>query len=166
MPHKGRPYPYHPMYWATEAWFYPGFVPWKMMATQVGGARPYFGCVFGSPDPMSDPAFVPDNGFFALYEFNPITDCLIQYMNVYLYKTGSGLASKAEWFFNVIYWDGSPDSQVMDQDYPQRLVLSPIFTMTIPNPDPGPAIIQYVQFYPANYEQGGSPYARVPPGPP
>ena len=28
--HKGRTYPFHPTFWATQCFFWPGYVPWKM----------------------------------------------------------------------------------------------------------------------------------------
>jgi len=35
--HVGRLYPYLPKYWATECWFWPGFVPWKFYGLLIGG---------------------------------------------------------------------------------------------------------------------------------
>lgn len=166
LPHKGRPYPFHPSYWSTEAWFYPGFVPWKMIAEQVGGLRPFFGCSFGSPDPISEPGVPSYDSTSIEYDFEPVNDCLVIFFQLTLLKVGSGTSSKAAWVLVSIYWDHTSEYQIMEQDYPQRVVLSPAFLLSIPNPDVGPTIFQYVQFSPADYEKGGSPYPRNPPGPP
>lgn len=39
--HKGRPYPYAPTYWATECFFWPGYLPWKMVASIVSTGGPW-----------------------------------------------------------------------------------------------------------------------------
>jgi len=40
--HKGRSYPFLWWYWATEAWFWPGFVPWKFRAAWSSFLLPPF----------------------------------------------------------------------------------------------------------------------------
>jgi len=36
--HRGNLYPYHPSYWATECYFWPSWVPWKIFVEVGGGA--------------------------------------------------------------------------------------------------------------------------------
>ena len=40
--HVGRIYPFHPMYWGTECWFWPNFIPWKLQwGTTIGQDPPW-----------------------------------------------------------------------------------------------------------------------------
>lgn len=60
--HRGRTYPYHPNYWATECIFWPGFVPWKMVSsvTRVNTA-PWDKIVVGSVGVSDVGICVPDS---------------------------------------------------------------------------------------------------------
>jgi len=166
MPHKGRPYPYHPAYWSAPAWFYRGFVPWKLVAEQLDSIPPWFGCVFGSTQPVSLPGEPSDDYLYIDYTFNVVTDCLVSKFEVRMERVGVLDAFQAHWQLTTHYWDGTSEVGHGYQVYPQREVSSPHFILTAPNPDTGPPIVMFAHFYPANYEEGGSPYLRVPPAPP
>lgn len=58
--HRGKDYPYAPEYWATEGFFWPGFVPWKMRSfLSVSQASPW------------DALLVPFNQISAVVEYVP-----------------------------------------------------------------------------------------------
>lgn len=158
MPHIGRPYPYHPEYWATEAWFYRGFVPWKLTAEPEFPIPPFFGCVVGAFIPPSGPGETTGDAKKIKYTFVADGECLVTQMEVTLEAISPGVGGSARWNLKSYYWDGSFETQFLDQPYPQRVVLSPWFTMTVPNPDVGPSLLMLVRFHPATYDEGGSPF--------
>lgn len=164
--HKGRHYPFHPDYWSTESWFWPGFVPWKMRAAELPIGVTLFGCPFGTPVLISEPGEPSSTTKSIDYAFNLVATCLIKTFVVTMERTGSFGAYRASWTVAATYWDDSIESQTMTQEYPQRVVLSPVFVLTIPPVVPGPPITQHARFFPATYAEGGSPWPRVPPGPP
>jgi hypothetical protein len=158
MPHIGRSYPYHPIYWSTEAWFYPGHCPWKLKAEQIGSLPPFFGCVFGSPAAVSAPGEASELAKNVKYVFVVLYDCLVTGITVWMESPPGFPHAVPTWRCRFEYWDGSFQVLTKVQPYPQRVVHSPSFELSIPNPDVGPNIQMFCEFTPASYAEGGSPY--------
>jgi hypothetical protein len=158
VPHDGRHYPYLPFYWATEAWFWPGFVPWRMIVEQLDTTPPFWGCSLVSSIPPSLPGATNPDCTEVSYQFESDGFCLVSGFNLTMRRTGVPGAFKAVWNVQSFYWDGSSETQDLEQSYPQRVVESPAFVIHVPSLDPGPAIRMRGHFLPANYEEGGSPY--------
>lgn len=53
--HVGKLYPFHPIYWATECWFFPNFVPWKLRLS-IGVAQPSPWDIINFPQLLYSPA--------------------------------------------------------------------------------------------------------------
>lgn len=158
--HKGRPYPYHPFYWSTEAWFYRGFVPWKLVGEDLAGTWGYpfdhFHFANGgevSAEGIADPDYKVITYTF-VQEGNPAT------LRVLLDKFMDGATPKARWR-TAIAWDGiTRGTAYLLQTYPQRVVLGEGCDMVIcPPPSAAEGKPNY-RFSPATYSQGGSPYDR------
>lgn len=166
MPHKGRPYPYHPDYWSTEAWFWPGYVPWKLKGLRVDAKDdPWDFCIF--PNPQISEAGIPSTDRKVMsYTFNIGTGCLVTMIVVEMDLQGGHPGGLARWTVTAIYWDATSDTEVKTQEFPQRVVDSPVFEFEVPDPGCEPFDLVFVKFQPASYEEGGTPWERVPSGPP
>ena len=164
--HKGRWYPFHPNYWSAPAWFWPGFVPWKLRAVDVPIGVTMFGCPAGTPIVISDPGIPSDDSMVIDYFIPLAGGCAMHWLGVTMERVGGLGSFEARWTVGTEYWDGSREYQSMNQEYPQREVLSPVFSFTIPPMEVGPPIVVHPRFFPATYAEGGSPWPRVPEGPP
>jgi len=157
--HKGRQYPYFPDYWATEAWFWPGFAPWKLTAsnnTLASGPWNRLGLI---TDVVSGAGFcVPDcTQISYLFDLPPTSaaDTLLVSLEMVVdngvryarwkavLKTGSSIDAEA-WLY---------------QQFPQTIVFAGappgwnIYNYILPTP---PFLNLVCE--PATYTQGGSPW--------
>jgi hypothetical protein len=166
MPHKGRSYPFHPTYWSTEAWFWPGYCPWKLKALRSGvDPDPWDFCLLPT-SMISLPGVPTADAKKIFYQFILDGICLVSEIDVTM-ELGLGPDGQAaQWTVTAKYWDSTQDTDVAFQVFPQRQVDSPVFHFEVPDPGCEPFDDVWVKFQPANYEEGGSPYPRVPPGPP
>ena len=139
--HKGRLFPYHPTYWATNAWFWPGYVPWKI-AIVISSGQP-------SPwDIVPAATYITEPGITS----SPIPNGII-------YRTSSGGASwqlelgldsvgewpgwQGRWSLSLSRPVGSPALvrkispaplySVTNSDWPIRYLVDPYSTPSAPN---------------------------------
>jgi hypothetical protein len=160
--HKGRAYPYHPTFWATEAWFWPGFVPWKMTLSVFNNSDPPWGILTAGYGEVSQPGIPSPIPKTIEYHFTAHAPAygLILKLNRF---TLSGV-DYARWFLQIVSGVGVWSTAVHLQDYPQRIIFNrswPIVIGSIPYPVMGPP--RY-QFTPSLYTEGGSPWPPI--GPP
>jgi|WetSurMetagenome_2_1015567.scaffolds.fasta_scaffold166890_2 hypothetical protein len=156
--HAGRNYPFAPIFWATESWFWPGFVPWKMhLLTRATTWFPYSLVPAGS-EFVSGPMHCDDPPIEAYYDFdlNPVADVQIY---IGLKKSIVLGARKAYWELAFCVSGIQLTFGELYQRYPQRVVYADDILQTDPaGPSGGPAGIIPVTFRPATYAEGGSPW--------
>lgn len=156
--HKGNPYPYHPTYWATRAWFYRGFVPWKLKGTMTDEGCPPWNIIPEGWTGISDPGVIELNGEAVTYEF--AIDPPNAYPNLYVTLDFSivGNERKARWRCTVGSGGVGWATGFLFQEFPQRVVYANGFEYSLPAPpytcDDGPPL----RFEPATYADGGSPW--------
>lgn len=156
--HSGRPYPYHPSYWATEAWFYRGFVPFKLHAETTGACAPPFSIVPYPWNALSDPGTVSPDCKVITYEiaiFPPDAyPALIVSMDLLVIDGDR----KARWRATLRDGGGAWGTAFALQTYPQRLVLVDGFDYVVPAPPYTGAQGPPIKLRPATYAEGGSPW--------
>lgn len=156
--HLGKYYPFHPRYWCTEAWFWPGFVPWKMLGQTVATNAPPWDVVgtwYPTTSDVGNPSTDAKKIEYHWTMFPPNGDGdLVLTLDLAEY---SGL-KYARWKLEYIPTAGPILVAFLFQPFPQRLIdatgvqLWSTEDPTIP-PD-GPTFV----FGPATYAEGGSPY--------
>lgn len=157
--HRGRPYPRHPTYWATEAWFWPGFVPWKMkIAVGTLTVEPW-NQIPPNFAAVSFPGFCQDPPTIISYEITVVGGSPPLTLRVYLERHGTFPDYKARWRVELAQnWIFVMSTAYALQEYPQRVISVDQFDYCAPV-DPyeytGPVAMS---FRPATYADGGSPY--------
>lgn len=156
--HKGRPYPYHPSYWATEGWFYRGFMPWRMKLTVTSAMVNPWDCLPIGYTAISDPG-VPSLDSKVIY-YDWIEIGLFFPVNFRLTAKKETLAGSdiCSWRGDMRFHDGQHVAGFESQVYPQRVVYLNFMRIVVPVPvtDFGSNIC--MMFEPASYEEGGSPW--------
>jgi len=156
--HCGRDYPYHPTYWATEAWFYRGFVPWKLYGQMYGEASPPWNIIPYGWSGISDPGYVDPDDQTINYEFAIDPPNAYPNMIVSLDLAIVGGVKKARWRASVgsggSYWA----TAVLLQEFPQRVVHAHGFDYSLPAPPYTSALGPPLDLIPASYEDGGQPF--------
>lgn len=156
--HKGRNYPYYPYYWATESWFWPGFVPWKMrsiLAATPGSPWDNLATPFDAiseagevvPDctqisyhyPLEAPSTATD--LYVSLEMITVDDVHFARWKAILRNSGSLVAEA--WLY---------------QDFPQYSVSTGITGWNLINVVLPTSPFLYLICQPATYEEGGSPW--------
>lgn len=159
MPHIGRNYPYLPEYWATEAWFWPGFVPWKLVASFDDTIiLPWFRLTLGWTG-VSQVYSLTDDCKEVTYQF-PLTlrNGDDGYLLVRLRKVTISSVNKAEWYMVVID-DGVPFAEGYAwQPFPQRVVYVDTWDVGHDLPSGTDCLPPPLTIRPATYEEGGSPF--------
>lgn len=156
--HRGRVHPYHPTYWGTEAWFWPGFVPWKLHLLMGTGAVPPWDVIPEGHMAVSLAGTHDSAPKEMRYHWDLNTDPQAR-LDVLLDKWQFGGRIYARWraiieAYGVVY----TATATALQSYPQRIVsidrfddsLDVVHGIVVPGP---PLILR-----PATYGQGGSPY--------
>jgi hypothetical protein len=157
--HRGRPYPFHPTYWATEAWFWRGHCPWKMTVHFNGFTDEPWSFIPPGFDGLSDAGRHPLNPTEISYDFLVVDGTPPLTLTVTLDRIGSHPNYRARWraFLRADYaWDYSVAFGV--QQYPQRIISIDQFDYSVPvlpyTSTAGPPLI----LRPADYATGGSPW--------
>jgi hypothetical protein len=156
--HRGRTYPYHPTYWATEAWFWPGYLPWKMHFKMGTGAE--------SPWDQIDEGYEAVSG---IGQHNPRPNELFYSIPLSLSLFPNLLLVVDKWIFAGVpyarwrcglieYGPVEVSSALALQTFPQRIVAINKFDSCLSvqpyTSTAGPPLI----FRPASYAQGNSPW--------
>lgn len=157
--HRGRPYPRHPTYWATEAWFWPGFVPWKLVM--------YAGSFVDAPwdlippfwTGISDPGYHDSKPLVIAYDFFVAAGTPPVRFRVLLDRIGTPGNFQARWRGELCHIIGFPLSTAFAvQPYPQTVVELVSFDYSEPEPPYTYTDGPLISLAPANYAEGGSPY--------
>lgn len=157
--HRGRPYPRHPTYWATEAWFWPGFVPWKLrLDTTVLYTEPWnqIPLDFGG---ISFPGYHDSKPLVMAYDFLILAGSPPLTLRVFLDRVGAFPNWKARWRCEIgRNWLTVESTAYLIQPYPQLEVKADNFQYCVPVPPYTDTAGVTLHFRPATYAQGGSPY--------
>lgn len=156
--HRGKTYPYLPEYWSTEAWFFPGFVPWKMWVESGGNLE---GAWMNLPQ---DFVCVTDPGIPGPTYFNPLWEHLFYVsedevlLQIFLSKGYHAEVPIAQWDLRLWVNGLQVAGGRAAQSYPQ-------FQVYVTDPelrriddegnDLGPLDLL---IRPATYAEGGSPW--------
>lgn len=157
--HKGHRYPFHPFFFSTEAWFWPGYVPWKMRLNVIGSPGPPWDALVDAQVVFSE-AGIPSTGFQVIeYHFwLPQPPDLVSEAYLRMFKDEIDGVKYAVWEFSLFdgtsryptawYFDSFPQRVVQRSGNPWWMTYDPLSIPTGPN----------FQFRPANYAEGGSPW--------
>jgi hypothetical protein len=156
--HRGNPYPRHPTYWATEAWFWPGFMPWKMYASADGLLAPPWNIMPPDWGGLSDAGVPSIDAKEILYTWT-VTD--VPWPFVLKVRCDKAIVlggSKARW--EMMIGDGTVvwSTAFLLQDFPQRHVYARFWEFCVPAPPYTSAAGPPIEVRPATYAEGGSPW--------
>jgi hypothetical protein len=156
--HAGRRYPFARKYWTTQAWFWPGFLPWKMCLHSKASTWFPYSQLPDDLDWISDEVTYNPNATIATYKWDLATPSPMHLVMELDMLTGP-LLKYARWL-GVLETIGIPDRRLEClQAFPQRKVLSyAVLQMVPPSISGCPAGIIPWEFRPATYAQGGSPW--------
>lgn len=156
--HVGRPYPYNLIYYATEAWFWPGFVPHKLWGELTASPLPPFNVMPFPWTGISDPGVVSADEKLVTYEFAVFPPAAYPALFVSLDRITLLGEYKARWRATLADGSGAWGTAFLIQDYPQRVVYANGFDYTVPAPPYTGAQGPPFRFRPALYSEGGTPY--------
>lgn len=156
--HKGKLYPYLPKYWATECWFWPGFLPWKMhVIVPVTNFGPWSFLPVGT-DLISEAATTVPDVTQASYHFSIVGNANATDLFVGLEQIEFMGTHYARWMAVLRLLTVVVAQAWLYQTKPQYTVgtLSAEWNL-VDNPVPvDPGI--FLNFGPATYAEGGSPW--------
>jgi hypothetical protein len=157
--HRGRPYPYHPLYWSTEAWFWRGFVPWKLKVTQLGTSFFPWDQWYATSPVISFEGEAPGDAKRMDYVADVGDGTHYRRLIISLDKVDIGPTSYARWRMTMT--DGGPGwcTAYALQPFPQRVVFVDSWDYTLPTPPYTCPTVPLIQCEPATYAEGGSPYS-------
>jgi hypothetical protein len=156
--HAGRGYAYHPTFWATEAWFWPGFVPWKLRFNAHNNSQPPWSIYPAGYGEISQPGVVSADGHVIRYEFT--AHILLYGLIVTLEKRTALGVDFARWRCELVSGAITWGIAVNPQPYPQRLVFNRFWPFIFGTPAyPTPAAPNY-QFDCPTWPESGSPWAH------
>lgn len=159
MPHKGlQGYPYHPNYWATEGWFWRGFMPWKMTGMMLAPGNPPWDAIPHDWVGFSDAGICSTDSKVITYHWSIVGNTQTFDLHVSCDRVGSGPLMKCRWLASI----GLPmhvwATAFCVQDYPQYTVQGYPFDLTTPSPPYTSAIGPPLFFQPSTWFEGGSPW--------
>lgn len=152
----GRNYPYHPTYFATEAWFWPRYLPWKM-TYEVVGFLPYPWNFPGSLDRVSAAGVPYDDNRGMRYNW---TDVPYPTLNLQLKMWSEKVAGVARGFWELSIavdlhgWARACQEELspVPRNFNHSWNICPLIVPYMPVDVPD------VQTRPASYAEGGSPW--------
>jgi hypothetical protein len=158
MPHDGRSYPFNPEFWVAPAWFWPGFVPWKLHAKNLSPEfAPWDGIPLGW-EGVSDAAVIDPAGAFIDYFFPQPVPHDSNTFRVRLSRLGDLPGATARWEIFCTAEGPVFAYAVVDQAYPQRIVFCPTWIDFEGFLGYGSGLGPFLECRPATYAEGGSPY--------
>jgi len=156
--HRGRTYPFAPKYWATEAWFWPGFVPWKMHAFYNGFDGPPWDFIpIGWQQNSEEVFFTPDMKE-AVYVWFFAGLPPLYGMAVTLVRDDSFGFAQARFAVTLTDTAGLISEAYDYQAFPQRTVQCGGFSSSTPYPPYTYDGTVSMVFRPSTYAEGGSPW--------
>lgn len=160
--HKGRPYPFHQRYYATEAWFWPGYPPWKMHLTAGQFLPPPWNVLIPGEAMISTPGICSDNSkeitFTWSWIIGELTRQIVATMDCHqIEKT-----LYARWRMSIGDGEAWWSTALKLQSYPQRVVAVSEWDHCVPAPPYTSAAGPAITLRPATYAEGGSPWDDTP----
>ena len=156
--HAGRQYPFHPTYWATEAWFWPSFVPWKLTAQRSSTDRyPWNAADLDTPK-VSAPAVISSNRKVASFSIDVSSPMLPCYLTVAMDKFTVSGTDTARWRMTINFGGTVEYTAYKLQAFPQRNVLCDSWDFVLPDDLPGGTPLPNIVLIPATYADGGTPW--------
>jgi hypothetical protein len=158
MPHIGRTFPYHPIYWVPECLFWPAYAPWKMMwHDPLEAIDPWFN-VSGPAFVLSDVGEVSDDRQTMTYRWAIDSDTGRWLLKCEL--TSRVIDGVKVCYMLLTLNDGTEDVGTADANYGAEVRLFPLVGAQGCDPLPGVPAYGPVNCYlrPATYAEGGTPY--------
>jgi hypothetical protein len=156
--HAGRSYPYLPDYWATEAWFWPGFVPWKLRGSIAVAGPPLWNLLLVPWDAVSMPGMTVPDRTQVIYQFPLASMPGVTDLFVSMEMIATGGKDYGRW--KAVLQNGSIQLAFawLYQPKPQRTVntLPDVFNTANVVPPTVPQLQLVCR--PATYAEGGSPW--------
>lgn len=159
MPHLGRISPFHPTYWATLGWFWPGFVPWKLFVSLGFNLNPPWNRL---PDFEE---FVTDEGF---HDDLPLSMNWVGYPDfrsegagaaLIVFDTESAPPHNCRVFFELYDDTGTLVADATSiLSRPQRTSTVNTWTVAHEYPSGAECILPDMLIRGATYDEGGSPF--------
>lgn len=156
--HAGKLYPYHPNYWATEAWFWRGEVPFKMHGRCFAEPTAGWTLVPLGWEGVSDPGVPSSDSKYIEYEFAIDPPGAFPSLLVRLEKSSLNGEAKAMWRVQLVGSGGVIDTAWRFQAFPQYEVFCSGLTTWTPPAPPSAGQAVPLEFRPATYAEGGTPW--------
>ena len=157
--HKGNPYPYFPFRHVALGWFWPGNLPWKLVATGPAAQTDPWQMIGPLASAVSEGGEDAPDLSSIRYRFIPPSVPADMEVRVYCERQGSWPILSAVWRAEIWVAGIYLGKAWTLQDYPQRIVhLSSWENSTDPSGQ-----FEYssplFELLPATYAQGGDPWA-------
>lgn len=156
--HVGRAYPYHPSYWSGMAWFWPGWVPWKVHCELGQVAPPPFSILPFPWSGLSGPGEADDDGAAIDYTIRVYPELEEPYLVLTLDRSDVLGVAYARWRCTLRDGGGAWGTAFLLQEFPQRVVSCPGFEYVVPAPPYTGTGGPEIRIRPATYAEGGSPF--------
>jgi len=157
--HKGKYYPYHPIYYATEGWFWPGYVPWKMFFFSIQSpAPPRWDVIPVGYQSVSAPGVTSSNDRIITYEFPGVIGTQFGAIVLEMFMKSYSGVKYCVWHA-LCYQLAYPPSEAWNfQLFPstQPNTGNTLWWVTEDPMIPPDGFLMSIEL--ANYAQGGSPY--------
>lgn len=161
--HRGKSYPYHPAYWSAPAWFWPGFLPWRMVVEVASTNDPPWDQWATYGPTLQLPGVPSDDYGQMVYNFfmNPMYGNYT--LKIFLDRAGDHPNYSARWTAKLWQSNILLATAYAFQNYPQTRVGIIAWDRTVPEPPYTSTAGPIITCRPASYEEGGSPwYSRRP----
>lgn len=156
--HKGLRYPFHPEYQSTEAWFWPGFLPWRMHGRSLADAAQPWDHVPTGWTGVSDAGVPSNDRTWVDYTFPAVLGGLTAAFKLTVLRTGTLPHFLATWKIRIPATGTMWADATLIQTYPQRIVFASGFIDFMGHAGYGGGLGPFLEFKPATYAQGGSPW--------
>lgn len=156
--HVHKPYPFHPTYWATECWFWPGFLPWKIIG-HMDGAPPddWSGMQFPWSG-VSDAGVTVSDATQMIYRFPLPTAPGADELLVSLEQIHKDDADRCRWKAVLRFFGTEVAHAWLYQDKPQRVVSTGFQNWNLADQITPTAEVLRLRIEVANFAAGGTPY--------
>jgi len=156
--HKGKHYCYHPEYWATVGWFWPGYCPWKL-AVESNGTNPApFDAAYLPGPVVSDVGEVDVSETEITYHFDVSSPTFHCELVVTMDTIEVAGVKKCRWRMTIgdgVNWWATAYAL---QEFPQYVVGIDQWDWSVPQPPYLPNPIPAIALRPATWQESGSPY--------
>lgn len=156
--HVHKPYPFHPTYWATECWFWPGFLPWKIKA-QLAAGQPDDWSGMNTPySGISEPGTHVSDATQMIYRFGPPIGIGADEMLISLEQIFKDGIDRCRWKAVLRFTGVIVASAWLYQDKPQRVVSTGVQNFNLADQVSPTFETLALRVQVATFADGGSPY--------